>query len=173
MDYHYLRLANELEQKIRSGKYRAGEKLPSLRSLRTQTGRSLSTVYQAYTELENRGVVDVRDKSGFYARPLLGKILPLPVGEKEIVRPHTLAVNALSAMIQNLTTNPRMLPFGAAIPSPGLLPLKQLTGEIRSAAGKYASGHASAMDIHWGYRPCEPRSANAPSVFATRSPGKR
>ena len=140
MEYQYLRLANELEQKIRSGKYRAGEKLPSLRSLRSQTGRSLSTVYQAYTELENRGVIDVRDKSGFYARPLLGKILPLPVGEKDIVRPHTLAINALSAMIQNSTTHPRMLPFGAAIPSPELLPLKQLTGEIRSAAGKYASG---------------------------------
>jgi len=140
MEYHYLRLANELEQKIRSGKYRAGEKLPSLRSLRSQTGRSLSTVYQAYTELENRGVIDVRDKSGFYARPLLEKILPLPVGEKVVVRPHTIAINALSSIMQDSMTRPRMLPFGAAIPSPDLLPLKQLAGEIRSAAGKYATG---------------------------------
>ncbi len=140
MEYHYLRLANELEQKIRSGKYRAGEKLPSLRSLRAQTGRSLSTVYQAYTELENRGVVDVRDKSGFYARPLLEKILPRPVGAKEIVKPHTIAINALSSMIQNSMTRPRMLPFGAAIPSPDLLPLKGLAGEIRSAAAQYMTG---------------------------------
>ena len=142
MEYHYLRLANELEQKIRSGKYRAGEKLPSLRSLRSQTGRSLSTVYQAYAELENRGVVDVRDKSGFYARPLLEKILPLPAGGKDIVRPHAVAINALSSMIQNSMTRPRMLPFGAAIPSPTLLPLKQLAAEVRSAAGKYATGQA-------------------------------
>ncbi|RPH39978.1 MAG: GntR family transcriptional regulator, partial [Desulfobulbaceae bacterium] len=140
MEYHYLRLANELEKKIRSGQFRAGEKLPSLRSLRAQTGRSLSTVYQAYSELENRGVIDVRDKSGFYARPLLDKILPLPVGEKEIVRPHRPAINALSAMIQNLMTRPQMLPFGAAVPSPDLLPCKQLAAEIRSAAGKYTTG---------------------------------
>jgi len=140
MEYHYLRLANELERKIRSGQFRAGEKLPSLRSLRAQTGRSLSTVYQAYSELENRGVIDVRDKSGFYARPLLDKILPLPVGEKEIVRPHRPAINALSAMIQNLMTRPQMLPFGAAVPSPDLLPCKQLAAEIRSAAGKYTTG---------------------------------
>ncbi|MDP3479902.1 MAG: PLP-dependent aminotransferase family protein [Desulfoprunum sp.] len=140
MEYHYLRLANELEQKIRSGKYRAGEKLPSLRSLRSQTGRSLSTVYQAYTELENRGVIDVRDKSGFYARPLLEKILPLPVGEKVVVRPHAIAINALSSIMQDSMTRPRMLPFGAAIPSPDLLPLKQLAGEIRRVAGKYATG---------------------------------
>lgn len=140
MEYHYLKLANDLEQKIRSGKYRAGEKLPSLRSLRAQTGRSLSTVYQAYAELENRGVVDVRDKSGFYARPQLDRILPLPVSEKQIIKPHKVAINALSAMIQNSITQPRMLPFGAAIPSPDLLPLRQLAGEIRNAAGGYASG---------------------------------
>lgn len=140
MEYHYLKLANDLEQKIRSGKYRAGEKLPSLRSLRAQTGRSLSTVYQAYAELENRGVVDVRDKSGFYARPQLDRILPLPVSEKQVIKPHKVAINALSAMIQNSLSQPRMLPFGAAIPSPDLLPLRQLAGEFRNAAGGYASG---------------------------------
>ncbi len=68
-DYQYLRLANELEQKIRLGRYKAGEKLPSLRLMRRQTGRSMSTVYHAYSELEQRGIVDVREKSGFYIRP--------------------------------------------------------------------------------------------------------
>lgn len=140
MEYHYLKLANDLEQKIRTGKYRAGEKLPSLRSLRSQTGKSLSTIYQAYTELENRGVIDVREKSGFYARPQLDKILPLPISERHIIKPHKVAINALSSMIQNSMTHPRMLPFGAAIPSPDLLPLKQLAQEIRNAAGGYGSG---------------------------------
>ena len=78
MEYQYLKLANKLEQQIQAGEYRAGEKLPSLRKLRESTGRSISTVYQAYEELENRGLVEVREKSGFFARPLLHDILPLP-----------------------------------------------------------------------------------------------
>ncbi|KGO33781.1 MAG: PLP-dependent aminotransferase family protein [Desulfoprunum sp.] len=138
--YQYLRLANELEREIRTGRYRAGEKLPSLRSLRARTGRSLTTVYQAYAELENRGVVDVRNKSGFYARPQIDRILPLPASENRLIKPHRVAINALSAMIQNSMTAPKMLPFGAAIPSPALLPLKQLAQEIRGAAAGYATG---------------------------------
>ena len=138
--YHYLRLANELERDIRAGRYRAGEKLPSLRSLRARTGRSLTTVYQAYAELENRGVVDVRDKSGFYARPQIDRILPLPLSGRQVIKPHRVAINALSAMIQNSMIRPQMLPFGAAVPAPGLLPLKQLAEEVRDAAAGYARG---------------------------------
>lgn len=155
MEYHYLRLANELEQKIRSGKYRAGEKLPSLRSLRAQTGRSLSTVYQAYTELENRGMVDVRDKSGFYARPLLEKILPLPIREKAIIRPHTIVINVLSSMIQNSMARPR------------------LPGRSAVRPGNTPPGSISVMGIPWGCRPCVPRLPSAPSVCMTRAMGKR
>lgn len=138
--YMYLQLANELERDIRSGRYRAGEKLPSLRSLRARTGRSLTTIYQAYTELENRGVVDVREKSGFYARPQIDRILPLPLSGGQVFEPHRVAINALSAMIQDSMSRPRMLSFGAAIPAPGLLPLRQLAEEVRDAASGYARG---------------------------------
>jgi len=65
MAYYYIELANQLERQITAGEYRAGERLPSLRKLRALTGRSISTVYQAYEELENRGLVEVREKSGF------------------------------------------------------------------------------------------------------------
>ncbi|NOR25957.1 MAG: hypothetical protein GQ542_16525 [Desulforhopalus sp.] len=36
MEYHYLKLANDLESKIRLGRYKAREKLPSLRVMRRQ-----------------------------------------------------------------------------------------------------------------------------------------
>jgi len=35
-DFHYLRLANELESKIMGGEYAAGDRLPSLRKLHKQ-----------------------------------------------------------------------------------------------------------------------------------------
>ncbi len=140
MEYHYLRLANDLERKIRTGNFKAGEKLPSLRNLRAQTGRSISTIYQAYNELEDRGVVEVREKSGFYVRPLLDKLLPRPIREQGVIRPHVVTINTHSTMLQQYINNPHMLPMGTAVPSPELLPLKQLAREVRSAAEGYNSG---------------------------------
>ncbi|WP_136806602.1 PLP-dependent aminotransferase family protein [Desulfosediminicola flagellatus] len=140
MEYQYLRLANDLERKIRTGNFKAGEKLPSLRNLRAQTGRSISTIYQAYNELEDRGVVEVREKSGFYVRPLLDKVLPRPIREKGIIEPHQVTINSHSTMLQQYVNNPEMLPLGTAIPSPELLPLKQLAREVRSAAAGYMTG---------------------------------
>jgi DNA-binding transcriptional MocR family regulator len=140
MEYQYLRLANDLERKIRTGNFKAGEKLPSLRNLRAQTGRSISTIYQAYNELEDRGVVEVRDKSGFYVKPLLDKVLPRPLQEKGVIRPHSVTINSHSTMLQQYVNNPDMLPLGTAIPSPELLPLKQLAREVRSVAAGYMTG---------------------------------
>lgn len=140
MDYHYIKLANKLEKDIVSGRYRAGEKLPSLRKLHASTGRSISTVYQAYIELENRGMVEVREKSGFYARPLLHDILPTPSRGNSPVKPHKVAINALASMHQQTISNSKLLPFGAAIPSAELLPHKQLAASIRTVSSQYQNG---------------------------------
>ena len=139
MEYQYVRLANQLEQQILSGKYGPGEKLPSLRKLHATTGRSISTVYQAYVELENRGVVEVREKSGFYARPLQSAILPLPTRGKKQIKPHKVTINALSAMHKRSLNKPEMLPFGAAMASAELLPGKQLAAALRTVAANYQS----------------------------------
>ena len=81
MEYHYIKIANQLERQITAGEYLAGEKLPSLRKLRAATGRSISTVYQAYEELENRGLVEVREKSGFWISEQLYQKALETVGE--------------------------------------------------------------------------------------------
>ncbi len=151
MEYHYLKLANKLEQQIQEGEYLAGEKLPSLRKLRAATGRSLSTVYQAYEELENRGLIEVREKSGFFVRPLLSDILPLPKQGVSPVKAHKVAINVLSAMMQRSLTNPDLIPFGEAILAPSLLPGKQMAAAVRSAASGYQDGSYSGYGAALGY----------------------
>ena len=64
-EFRYLQLASSLESKINNGVYRAGEKVPSVRKLHRQTGLSITTVYQSLIELEKRGVLEARRKSGF------------------------------------------------------------------------------------------------------------
>jgi DNA-binding transcriptional MocR family regulator len=152
-EYQYVKLANDLEGKVRSGSYKAGEKLPSLRAMRRQTGHSISTIYHAYTELEQRGIVNVREKSGFFVQPLIDRSLPLSAGDKKIIHPHKVAINAMATMLQRAVANPNMLAFGTALAGSALLPKKQLAREVRRAAEKYASGELIGYCHPTGHKP--------------------
>ncbi|MEN8188416.1 MAG: aminotransferase class I/II-fold pyridoxal phosphate-dependent enzyme [Thermodesulfobacteriota bacterium] len=166
MEYHYVQLANKLERQIQAGDYRAGEKLPSLRKLKAATGRSISTIYQAYEELENRGLVEVREKSGFFAKPLLRDILPLPNQSTSPVKSHKVAINVLSSLIQRSLDNPDLIPFGEATAAPSLLPGKQMAAAIRTAAAGYQDGvsvgYGSSAGLEKLRRGIAKRSLNLP-----------
>jgi DNA-binding transcriptional MocR family regulator len=135
--YQYLQLADDLESRINSGSFRAGDRLPSLRNLHARTGLSISTVYQAYMELENRGAVEPREKSGYFVRPRFQQVLPPLTMTRLKPRPQKVGVNLLAESIHEAINDPDMLPFGAAVPSMDLLPLKQLAASLRSVSGSY------------------------------------
>jgi DNA-binding transcriptional MocR family regulator len=64
----YHSLADELGAAITSGRVPPGASLPSLRDCATQHSLSLNTVIAAYRLLEDRGLIEARPQSGFYAR---------------------------------------------------------------------------------------------------------
>jgi DNA-binding transcriptional MocR family regulator len=130
--FRYARLADELEVKIKNGIYRSGEKMPSLRKLHGQTGLSITTVYQAYIELEKRGVVEPRQKSGYYVKPLLDRILPPPAKEKLRPVPKKVTMDGLAYSIVEDMSNPDFLQLGGSVVMPELLPYKQLARCMRS-----------------------------------------
>ena len=74
-EFQYQKLANEVEFKIRNGVYSVGDKLPSLRIMHEKTGLSITTVNQSYMELEDRGLIETKEKSGFYVKPPLEGVL--------------------------------------------------------------------------------------------------
>ncbi|MBU4328049.1 MAG: PLP-dependent aminotransferase family protein [Proteobacteria bacterium] len=137
VEFHYIRLANEIEGRVASGHIAIGERLPSLRRVQKQKRLSLSTVYQAYVELENRGVIEARNKSGFYVRAQIKKLLPLPAAGHFFLKPLKVKVNTLAGVLQNLFDHPEMIPFSAAIPGPELLPVKQLSRMAREIGATY------------------------------------
>ena len=114
------------------GIYKAGEKLPSIRKLHDHTGYSITTVYQAYIELEKRGAVEARLKSGFYVRPLLRNILPSPKLKRHRPVPKKVAINTLATSIVEAMSDSSVLQLGGAAPEPSLLPYKQLLRPIKS-----------------------------------------
>ena len=83
-NFRYVALADEIQGNILKGIFTPGEKLPSLRKLHNQLGISVSTVHQTYIELEKRGRVEAKEKSGFYVRALNKNPLPNPASEENI-----------------------------------------------------------------------------------------
>ncbi|WP_160062071.1 aminotransferase-like domain-containing protein [Psychromonas sp. L1A2] len=62
----YDKVANSLRENIHSGLFVEGDKLPSIRQLVAEHNVSISTVQQAYHQLEMEGLIEARPKSGYF-----------------------------------------------------------------------------------------------------------
>lgn len=64
--YQYTRVEDHVLDLLEAGTLQPGDKLPSLRKMSARMKVSVPTVAQAYAELESRGVVASRERSGFF-----------------------------------------------------------------------------------------------------------
>ena len=64
----YERIAEDLTSAIRKGTLRGGDRMPSVRGLARQRSVSVATILQAYVQLENDGLIEVRPRSGHFVR---------------------------------------------------------------------------------------------------------
>lgn len=62
----YLQLMEHIQQKIISGEYAPGERLPSVRELAAEAAVNPNTMQKAMTELERAGLVFAQRTSGRY-----------------------------------------------------------------------------------------------------------
>lgn len=62
----YYELYNDVKNKILSGQYPAGEKLPSKRVMADRRGYSLITVQKAYEMLEDEGYIIPKERKGYF-----------------------------------------------------------------------------------------------------------
>ncbi|PTL83307.1 GntR family transcriptional regulator [Vitiosangium sp. GDMCC 1.1324] len=126
----YEQVAERLEEAMASGTLRAGDRLPSVRQLSASERVSVSTVLQAYVHLESMGLIETRPQSGHYVRR---RERPLP-GEPQVSQPAASAspvsVGALVSRVYRAVGDPRIIPLGASLPSPELLPVRRLHREL-------------------------------------------
>ena len=73
----YLQIYQYIRKDIESGRIQAGEKLPSKRAFSVQLGVSISTVENAYHQLETEGYIHAVQKKGWFAE----NIIPTPKEE--------------------------------------------------------------------------------------------
>lgn len=115
-----------------SGLLKKGDRLPSLRQLSKQLHVSISTVSQAYLELEKKGVILAKERSGFYLNAN-NERLPPPTS-----RPRPKLIPTFSSRSQLIRTvlealgNRDLLPFGVVCPADEIMPAKTLSRILSS-----------------------------------------
>ncbi len=128
----YEEVAERLTYLIERGTYAPGARIPSVRQLSQQLQVSVSTVIGAYGLLEDQGRIEARPQSGFYVRrhspnlPARAKPLSEPETSRPAPGPMPVNIGQLTMRIMRHHHDPSLVPLGAAIPNPALLPLEKL-----------------------------------------------
>ena len=148
-DYAYERLADELARQVRTGTLAPGERIPSVRAMSQRQDVSVSTVLQAYRKLEALHLVEARPKSGFYVLPERAHRVPPPRVSKPVQTPTPVTTSDLMDAIVAASSDPHLVPLGAAVPDPALLPLRALARHMGSVLRDDPSG-ASAYGAPHG-----------------------
>jgi DNA-binding transcriptional MocR family regulator len=118
----YRQLADSLEALIRRRVFRPGDRLPSVRQFSREQRVSVPTALHAYATLEDRGWIEGRPKSGFYACSRLSDAIPELLQAATVPRVSDLAQTDPLNLLQCDEYEPDTVPFGTAVPSPDLLP---------------------------------------------------
>jgi DNA-binding transcriptional MocR family regulator len=141
----YHRLADAVQVLIDDGTLRPGHRVPSVRRMSLQREVSVSTVVQAYTVLENRGLIEARPQSGYYVRAQAGLRAPEPRIARPMAQPSAVGVSELAADFMAYSVDPDYVPFGAACPHHSLFPNKKMARLLGSVGrddpamlGRYA-----------------------------------
>ena len=131
----YAALAADIEASILAGVLRPGDKLPSVRHTCTSRGVSASTVFQAYYLLEARGLVQARERSGYFVRAGLRRAPPEPEQASQPAD-QSIAVDVSERVFEVLESSMArdVVPLGSAFPSPLLYPLQRLSQALATSA---------------------------------------
>jgi DNA-binding transcriptional MocR family regulator len=128
----YADLADQIQEQIERGSFKLSEKLPSLRTLCQETGYSMTTVFQAYVELEKRGVVGSRHRSGYFIKARLKRLRRSPQIKYHQMLPQKICLDDLVHQLTEDLGNPKIVKLGGVMVAPEHLPWKRLYQHLKS-----------------------------------------
>ena len=130
--YLHVRIADQIKHQVEESILKTGDKVPSVRNMARQAKVSISTVLQAYANLEADGIVVAKPQSGYFVSDLAANNIQIPdrISCSEMTPKPALAFNVWGAIYQS-ATNEDILPLGLANPTTDLLPVNGLNRSIR------------------------------------------
>lgn len=145
----YQLIAAEIANAITLGLLKRGEKLPSIRAMQATKQVNAATVFQAYYQLEAKGLITAKPRSGYFVTgaPAFAPVNTLPHTQE--AAPTQLAVSDLVFTLLAHIKDASHVPFGSAFPSPQLFPLNKLA-EHMALAVKHISAWDTVNDIGQG-----------------------
>jgi DNA-binding transcriptional MocR family regulator len=145
----YITLANKVASMIENDVYKAGDKLPSLRSLHKENGISVGTVLQAFNHLIDKGLINAREKSGYFVSYRSKRKLPLPQTNPVTLSAKTVHIDQLIQKLRKDGVGKHFVSFANALPDHRLLPFNGIKRAIQNAS-RDLSGSYLAMEERQG-----------------------
>ncbi len=143
----YETLARDISQSILDGILHPGDRLPSVRQTCASRSVSPSTVFQAYYALEAQGLIEARERSGYFVAVRAGALPPEPE-PAVLADQESLPVDVSERVFDMLATSMRrdVVPLGSAFPSPLLFPMARLA-RMMSASVQNLDPWATVDDL--------------------------
>jgi DNA-binding transcriptional MocR family regulator len=137
-DFLYQQIADRLAAQIKQQVLKTGDKLPSVRSLSQEQGISLSTAYKAYVQLEIKGLIEARPKSGYYVRytPMQSFGQQKPVAQVKDAR--RLTLDEMISLVYRNYNNESIIRLSRSTPALSLVPQARLNKSMMEAIRRSA-----------------------------------
>lgn len=126
----YIQLADRLQELIREDVFGVGSRLPSIRQLSGQHQVSVATVVSACRELEQRGLLEARPRSGYFVRVPAAKC-DLPRAGKATQQPRPVTGQERVLRLVQAVNEPDTVNLGAAVPDVEFLPCAGVERALR------------------------------------------
>ena len=125
----YQKIAKTIAWQIKTGIWKPGDKLPSLRTISREYGTSLNTAIQAYYELEKEGFILASPKSGYFVnyKPLH---LSAPTTTQPRIKYAAEENNDLISEVYRTIEDLSITRLSLGVPEDILLPIAKLNKEL-------------------------------------------
>jgi DNA-binding transcriptional MocR family regulator len=139
----YIEMARKFASMIDQGIFKVGEKLPSLRTIHKENHVSVGTVLQAFTHLQDLGLITGKEKSGYFVSSRPGERSALPQTIPIYLSEQTVRIDTLLMKLRKERPTKGFISFSNALPDHRLLPFNGIKRAIqhisRDASGSYLS----------------------------------
>lgn len=132
-DFLYEQIADRLASQIKQQLLKTGDKLPSVRALSQEQGISLSTAYKAYVQLEIRGLIEARPKSGYYVRYTPALSFDKHQAEKPVRDAKQLTLDEMISLVYRNYNNESIIRLSRSAPALSLVPQAKLNKSMMEA----------------------------------------
>jgi len=139
-NFLYDEITGNIADKIKTGVWKAGERLPSVRTLSKEHGISINTAKRVFLELEAQSLVQSRPQSGYFVSSLRYLKLPLPETSQPLPVANSVEPDELINGVYATMGRKDVTLFSIGVPSGNLLPLAKLKKEIVLATRELEEG---------------------------------